>query len=61
MQILAAVVFDVRGAVSGREDGVLRTNGGEVVPQTGLDLRAGVTTAAATGCQHRRERERSGG
>jgi hypothetical protein len=32
------------------------------VPQTGLDRRAGVvTTTAATGYQHRCERERSGG
>ena len=37
------------------------TKGGEVVPQTGLDLRAGVSTTAAPGYQHRRERDRSGG
>ncbi len=61
MQFLAAVVYDARGASSVREDGILRIKGGEVVLQTGLDLRAGVITAAATGCQHRRERERSGG
>ena len=61
MQILAAVVFDARGASSVREDGILRIKGGEVVLQTGLDLRAGVIATAATGCQHRRERERSSG
>ena len=61
MQILAAIVFDARGASSVREDGILRIEGGEVVLQTGFDLRAGVITAAATGCQHRRERDRSGG
>jgi hypothetical protein len=58
----ATFVLYPRRASSVWEVGILRMDGGEVVPQTGLDLRAGidlrtvVTTAAATGYQQRHER-----
>jgi hypothetical protein len=57
----ATFVLYPRRASSVWEDGILRIEGRKVVPQTGLDPRLVVTAAAATGYQHRRERERSGG
>ena len=57
--ILAAVVLYPRGLASDWEDAVFGNQSAEVVPQTGLDLRA-VVTAAAAGQQHCGERQRSG-
>jgi hypothetical protein len=58
--ILAAVVLYPRGPGSDWEAAVFWNQSADVVPQTGLDLRAVVTPAAASGQQHCGERQRSG-
>jgi hypothetical protein len=57
--ILAALVLHPRRARSDWEGDVSWNESADVVPQTGLDLRA-VVTAAAAGQQHCGERQRSG-
>jgi len=57
--ILAAVVLYPRGPASDWEGAVFWNQSADVVPQTGLDLRA-VVSAAASGQQHCGERQRSG-
>jgi hypothetical protein len=68
VDLLAAVLLDLRDACSEWEDALLakagiqtclRIKSAQVVPQTGLDLRS-VVTAAAAGQQHCGERQRSG-
>ena len=67
VEILAAVLPDLRGACSEWEDALLakagthtclRIKSAQVVPQTDLDLRAVVGATAAAG-QHRGECQRS--
>ena len=57
--ILAAVVLYPRGPASDWQGAVFWNQSADVVPQTGLDLRA-VVSAAASGQQHCGERQRSG-
>jgi hypothetical protein len=68
VDLLAAVLLDLRGACSDWEDALLakagiqtslRIRSAQVVLQTGLDLRS-VVTAAAAGQQQCGERQRSG-
>lgn len=59
VRILAAVVLYPRGPGSDWEGDVFWTQSADVVPQTGLDLRA-VVSAAASGQPHCGERQRSG-
>jgi hypothetical protein len=68
VDLLAAVLLDLRGACSDWEGALwakagiqtfLRVRSAEIVPQTGLDLRS-VVPAAAAGQQHCGEPQRSG-